>query len=198
MPQANAPDFKLTATFEEVLARLSDVAQSWMCYWRSLALPGGSPGGPSSGLPRRDQLDPSALLRILPHMSITERETPDTLWLRLVGSGIVARMGTDTTGKNILDVHIQTERQVLRAHLNYVLDRPCGQIVRLVDTHTSGQRLAVDVCRLPMADATGAPRYIVATADSPFLWSVRPQSPVETDVQETVFFALPGEDPDPA
>ncbi|MCB9959620.1 MAG: PAS domain-containing protein [Rhodospirillaceae bacterium] len=190
MPQASGADFKLTATFDEALAGVSDTARAWMSYWRSLAPPG--------VLPRRDQLDPSALLRILPSMSITERENSDTLWLRLVGSGIVARMGTDTTGKNILEVHIQTQRQVLRAHLNFVLDRPCGQIVRLVDTDTSGQRLAIDLCRLPMADRDGAPRFIVGTADSPFLWSVRPQSPVETDVQETVFFALPGTVPDPA
>ena len=190
MPQASGTDLKVTATFEDALARASEGARIWMQHWRSLAPPG--------TLPRRSHLDPSAVVRILKNMSITEREDPDTLWLRLVGSGIVERIGADTTGKNILDVHIQTQRQVLRDHLNFLLDRPCGQLLLLVDTYTSGHRLAVNLCRMPMADATGAARYIVGAADSPFLWSLRPEHPVETVVQGSMFFALPGIEPDDA
>ena len=83
MPQASGTDLRVTATFEEALARASEGARIWMEHWRSLASAG--------TLPRRSHLDPSAVVRILKNMSITEREDPDTLWLRLVGSGIVER-----------------------------------------------------------------------------------------------------------
>ena len=76
MPQASGTDLRVTATFEEALARASEGARIWMEHWRSLASAG--------TLPRRSHLDPSAVVRILKNMSITEREDPDTLWLRLV------------------------------------------------------------------------------------------------------------------
>ena len=190
MPRSESDGLAPTASFEAALGQASTLGRIWMEHWRSLA--------PAGTLPRRDQLDPTGIPRLLGDMSIMERERPDLIHLRLVGTGIVDRIGFDPTGKNIFDVHNYRKHEDVSAHLNFVLDRPCGQIVTLTDTYSSGRKLTVDICRLPMADRDGVPRYIVAVARSRFfsaLEFIHSEPQIMAEVMDTTFFSLPGGGP---
>ncbi|MCB9959621.1 MAG: PAS domain-containing protein [Rhodospirillaceae bacterium] len=190
MARSGSTELATTATFEAALDRASTLGRIWMEHWRSLA--------PTGALPRRDQLDPTGIPQLLGDMSIMERESPDMIHLRLVGTGIVDRIGFDPTGKNIFDVHNYKKGEEVSAHLNFVLDEPCGQIVTLTDTYSSGRKFTVDICRLPMADRAGVPRYIVAVARSRFfsaLEFVQSEPQILAEVMDTTFFTLPSAEP---
>ena len=60
-------------------------------YWRDLAAP--------PDLPRRTDIDPLALVRMLPHLQLIDLgETPDDLYYRLAGAVIVGVFGFEPRG----------------------------------------------------------------------------------------------------
>ena len=188
MPMAEDPP-TISATlsgFDVVFDTVSETSRGLMGYWRSLAGPG--------RLPRKSDLDPAAIVPLLPHVTLLEHLGPDHFGIRLIGTAIVDRIGFDPTGRNIADFVIYDHPHRIVDQLNRIVDLPCGHSLLAHDAYPSGRRMTVDVCRLPMVDATGAPRFIVAVArnrpanDLRFV-SSEPQ--VRAEIERSVFFHLP-------
>ena len=174
-------------SFSEALAVAPPHGVRLMAYWQSLIPDGG-------GLPRRDALDPAKIVDILPNFALMERTDPATILVRLIGTASVNRIGFDPTGRNILDIHVYSNRERLRRQLSLLLDRPCGQIIAVRQTYTSGRDLDLDICRLPLADRSGEPRFIALVAcmrDYHRLEFQRARPEIRSDMLESTFFDLP-------
>jgi hypothetical protein len=127
--------------------------------WRSIATAGAGDGP----VPPKRGFDPVAMPpRLLPNIAIYERRAPDDFLIRLMGTSLVERIGIEGTGRNVLEFVAAPHVERMAAFFNTLLDRPCAGRSVVQDRFASGRVALVDILRLPLADADGIPRYIVA------------------------------------
>ena len=62
-------------------------------------------------LPGRAEIDPAALVAVLPWVSIVELRDPNTMIYRLSGTALRDIMGIEATGRNMLDLVPATSRR---------------------------------------------------------------------------------------
>lgn len=85
-------------------------------YWASLRR--------GSSLPARAHLDPGAIKRHLPHVSLTEvRREPGRYRLRLAGTGLYGVYGREITGKALEDVYAPEAAAYWRQQLDQVVEK---------------------------------------------------------------------------
>jgi hypothetical protein len=123
-------------------------------YWSSIR---------AGGLvPHRKDFDPMAIVRQLPIVSLIERQAP-MLWpIRLVGTEIVNRSG-ELTGRNFLDLVTLEQRAEQDRRLADLLEQPCGSISLRTNVRRVGTSYLVRTVTLPLRDADGRVRMLIAT-----------------------------------
>lgn len=116
-------------------------------------------------LPRKADIDPSAIPKLLPGLVIYERVERSHFRIRLMGTDVVSRIGRDFTGANVLDLTNYAQRDRLGALLNRLLDeRLCHHSI-VVDRFLSGREARVEIVRLPLLDASGDPRFLITCTE---------------------------------
>lgn len=182
------PSMPLTATLLETNRRFMD-------YWLG-KLEGGR-------MPRKAEIDPTEIPRLLPDLVVYERLASDNFRIRLAGTAVVRRLGMDPTHCNVLDLLAKKSRMPARAALNRVLDKSCIHVSRVRDHYPSGREAIVEVLRLPLRADDDEVRFIIsstAETSEDVLWSSPQEHPVLlAELVDQAFFTWkPGPDGRPA
>ena len=131
-------------------------------------------------LPARGEIDPAALVAVLPYMSIVELHDPDTMIYRLSGTALRDIMGIEATGLNMLDLAPSAGRRQ-RAYRNWVAaTRPCATVYEMNLTYSSGAVYVHEGISLPVASprADGPALLLRAFAPIPgMIWYNRAEMP---------------------
>ncbi len=131
-------------------------------------------------LPGRAEIDPAALVAVLPWVSIVELRDPDAMIYRLSGTALRDIMGFEATGRNMLDLVPAASRRQ-RAYRNWVAaTRPCATAYEMNLIYSSGALYAHEGVSLPMTPARpGAPMLLLrAFAPIPgMIWYNRAEMP---------------------
>lgn len=185
MPMSSKP---FTATLLETNRRFMD-------YWL----------GKLEGerMPRKGEIDPTEIPRLLPDLVVYERLASDNFRIRLAGTAVVRRLSMDPTHCNVLDLLAKSSRMPARNALNRVLDEPCVHVSRVRDHYPSGREAIVEVLRLPLRADDDEVRFIIsstAETSEDVLWSSPQEQPVLlADLVDQAFFTWkPGPDGQPA
>ncbi len=129
-------------------------ARQFFEYWDSL---------PKTGfVPDRSDFNPPAIHRLMPSISLLEIVAPDRVELRLVGTDLVERMGTDPTGKNYLDSIAPDARPSYLEMLGHQVNHPCGRQSILRTREASGILSSVEVLSLPMSHRLSGHSLVVS------------------------------------
>lgn len=122
-----------------------------------------------SGIPAASDFDPAAARSWLADITIFNVNSPDDIRHRLVGTGIVGRLGYDATGKNLLDFIDPSYRRQCSRDMHEVAWRPCGWQVRYLTHYPSGRIAHIQSLYLPLRGPAGKPPRIVSvhTPESP-------------------------------
>lgn len=132
----------------------SEGARQFFVYWDSL---------PKTGfVPDRADFNPAAIYRLMPTMTILEIMSPDRIEMRLVGTDLVRRMGTDPTGKNYLDSIAPDARQFYLEMLDRQISHPCGRQTILRTHEATGILARVEALSLPMTHRLSGHPLIVS------------------------------------
>ena len=131
-------------------------------------------------LPLRSEIDPAALVAILPYVSIVEVRDPDTMVYRLCGTALRDIMGIEATGLNMLDL-APPEGRRQRAYRNWVAaTRPCATAYELNLTYSSGAIYAHEGVSLPVAPPEPGMPALLLRAFAPIpgvIWYNRREMP---------------------
>lgn len=129
-----------------------------------------------NGLPPKSAVSPFALKTLLPHLVLYERRSPTDFNIRLMGTDVVARIGMEGTGRNVLDLMAGASRDHAKAALDRVLDTPAVHLSMVEDVYSSGRSSLVLVFRAPMADGDGRARFILSVTEEVLPVAYREQS----------------------
>lgn len=110
--------------------------------------------------PRRADLDMRRLSAFLPDISIMERVAPGKLIYRLLGTGVVERLGADLTGHNFMDYIRNVDGEAIDAGMTGVIEQPCGTLLLYENVYASGKRSRVETLAMPLDSGTGKPPYL--------------------------------------
>lgn len=139
---------------DEIAARLGPIAFELLTAWLQL---------PRERLvPDRRGFDPMAIVRLLPVISIIEREREEAWRFRLVGTEIERRWGRVMTGTDCFDGVSPPAVAVMRRELKRVVEWPCGSWSRRRVELRSGRAAAIETLRLPMRGNDGAVNQILS------------------------------------
>ena len=131
-------------------------------------------------LPRRNEIDPAALVGALPYISIVEVRDPDTMIYRLCGTALRDIMGLEATGRNMLDL-APAEGRRARAYRNWIAaTRPCGTAYEMNLTYPSGAVYAHEGVSLPVAPSKPGAPVLLLRAFAPIpgkIWYNRAETP---------------------
>lgn len=115
-------------------------------YWRSKCRDG--------HLPSRNDIDPTEVPRILPHVSLVERECgTGRMRYRLLGSALVDSLGLDATGQYLDEVFPEFDTSASKAYREQVFDmgKPSHRIGR-PSVRFAKDFVGVERLYLPLAD----------------------------------------------
>ncbi|MCJ9428671.1 PAS domain-containing protein [Kordiimonas marina] len=112
-------------------------------------------------VPSRQQFNPMEVPKLLPFMFMVERQAPEELMIRLVGTALDGLTGSPATGSNVLDRYGAQEREAHLATYDNLFSLPCGawqdRLLKVGDDPCYHTRTIL----LPFADRQGAPRYVI-------------------------------------
>jgi hypothetical protein len=113
-------------------------------------------------MPRRSDLDPATLKPILPYMNILEVRARDQLIYRLAGTAIRDMIGTELTGRNLLDLTGPNDRRVRSWRCWNAATRPCGCHYNINLAYPGGATNLHEGLLLPIEpDRPGAPPLLL-------------------------------------
>jgi hypothetical protein len=138
----------------EIAERLGPIAHELLAFWSALPR--------ESFVPDRGSFDPMAIIRILPVISLIEREGGDEWRFRLVGTEIERRWGRRLTGRNCLEGLSPEAASVMRRELKCVVEQPCGSWSQRRVELFSGRVVAIETLRLPLRAQCGAVSQILS------------------------------------
>ena len=136
-------------------------------YWNALRPPG--------GLPRRAQVDPGAILPLLPSLYILGVADTGVI-VRLAGTALRQLYGLEMTGRNMLDVVAPEQRAARLWRTRHAADHPCGMYLLRSHRYASGAIDNVESIFLPLivegpADGLQAQQFIgIAASKSDRRW----------------------------
>jgi hypothetical protein len=138
----------------EIAERLGPIARELLTAWTEL---------PRKGcVPDRSSFDPMTIARILPVISVIEREGEDKWRFRLVGTEIERRWGRVITGENCFDGVSPSAADVMRLELKCIVEWPCGShSLRRIELQ-SGRVMTIETLRLPLRAADCCVRQILS------------------------------------
>jgi len=131
------------------------VTQDFYAYWQSLALRRG-------GVPWKEDLDPTEIVRLLPHIFIVEKLS-DTgrFFFRLSGTGIRDIMGFENTNHSIDELLEGEDLESVTEMFDQVLSQ--AVCIRSIEglTYSDRSYLRVEIIRLPLCRNGAEPRLVV-------------------------------------
>jgi hypothetical protein len=138
----------------EIAERFGPVARELLTAWSQL---------PRQGVvPDRKSFDPMAIARILPVISVIEREGVDKWRYRLVGTEIERRWGRAITGADCLKGVSAQAAAVMCRELRGVVEWPCGSWSRRRIQLLSGRVVPIETLRLPLRVKDGTISQILS------------------------------------
>jgi hypothetical protein len=139
---------------EPITERLGPVARELFALWWRL---------PRQGLvPERRNFDPMTAVRILPVISVIEREGPDAWRFRIVGTEIERRWGQVFTGCDCLANVSAQAASVMQREFRTVLEFPCGSRSLRRVRFGSGRTSVIETLRLPLRGKDGTNSQILS------------------------------------
>jgi hypothetical protein len=116
-------------------------------------------------MPGAEDVDPRALVELLPYIRYMSWEDEKTLMVRIYGSALVEGTGIDFTGHSIFGSAEHAQAALDRARLRALHIQPCG-ILMVRDVYDkAGQAYPCEFMTLPIApDGDGKPRIIGTVA----------------------------------
>lgn len=161
-------------------------------YWCSLPR--------MDGMPDASDFDPLAIMDCLPDMVVVSVNSPTDIHHRLVGTGLVNRLGYDATGVNLLDLISPDNRMQASRDMHEVVCRPCVAQARFSSHYISGRIAHVQSIYLPLRAPAGQPPRIVSvhTAEEPTSYDRPVEKPlfanhVDRIVWIDVGYGVPGQ-----
>jgi hypothetical protein len=119
------------------------------------------------GVPYRQSLDPMAIARILPVITLLHRVSDGEWRFRLVGTEVDRRWGRPLTGLSCIEIASPEVVPIIRREFGEVVRQPCGSwSVRRVE-FASGRRATIETLRLPLRDKDGSVSLILGTSGEP-------------------------------
>lgn len=129
----------------------------------------------SREMPGAEDVDPRALVELLPYIRYMSWEDEKTLIVRIYGSALVEGTGLDFTGHSIFGTAEHAQAAVDRARLHALHIQPCG-ILMVRDVYDkAGRAYPCEFMTLPIApDGDGKARIIgtVAPCEQVAEWAV--------------------------
>jgi len=111
-------------------------------YWAGLCPPG--------TLPRRSQVDPGAILPLLPYLYILG-VADDGVTIRLAGTALRQLYGLEMTGRDMLDLVPPEHRAARRWRVACAARHPCGMSYIRTHRYPSGATDDLETIFLPLA-----------------------------------------------
>ncbi|WP_254055028.1 PAS domain-containing protein [Kiloniella sp. EL199] len=112
-------------------------------YWRGLERK------ENSVLPNRSSFRPEDIPSLLPNIIVYELISRENIQIRLQGTAIDERFGQNLTGRNYLD-YVADERRSTASDAFWLMAlQPCGVVVVLEHTLSSGRLTAVEAVGFP-------------------------------------------------
>ncbi|MEQ8267483.1 MAG: PAS domain-containing protein [Parvibaculum sp.] len=141
-------------------------------YWSSLPR--------LEGMPDASDFDPLAIIGCLPDMVVVSVNSPTDIHHRLVGTGLVNRLGYDATGVNLLDLISEDNRVQCSRDMHEVVCRPCVSQARFSSHYISGRIAHVQSIYLPLRGPLGKPPRIVSlhTPEEPTRYDAPMEKPL--------------------
>ena len=123
-------------------------------YWESL---------PKKGLvPDRSAFDPLKIARLMPQVIMVEYDHNDDPHFRLVGTGIVDRLGFDPSQKSYLKYLDERLVDVFWIVSQAVLATPCGGYFQIKAESPTGYVFDLELLDLPMSNERSGTQIILA------------------------------------
>ena len=69
-------------------------------------------------IPLKSALRPSAIMHLLPFISITEQVAPRHMLIRLTGTAVDSTFATNLTGKNVFDYYLERDKKLIEEFYN--------------------------------------------------------------------------------
>ena len=133
----------------------SRVSREFYAYWLGLVQHRG-------GIPRRSDLDPADFIHLLPFVFIVEKiRNTGRFFFRLSGTGIRDIMAFENTNHFLDELLHGEDLETVAAIFEQVLrERVCIRSIEGL-AYSDRSYLRVEILRLPLVDADGAPRLVV-------------------------------------
>lgn len=123
-------------------------------YWDSL---------PKDGLvPDRSAFDPLSIARLMPQVIMVEYDHNNDAHFRLVGTGIVERLGFDPSQKSYLSYLDENVTEAFWIISQTVLATPCGGYFRVKAQSPTGYVFDLELLDLPMSNGRSGTQIILA------------------------------------
>ncbi len=90
--------------------------------------------------------------------------TDEGAMVRFHGTALAERWGRDFTGHEIHDRRTPEFKQHSLMNMRHVVDRPCGYVVRLAFSTSTGRMLQSELIQLPLSVKPGRPPRLVCHA----------------------------------
>lgn len=115
-----------------------------------------------SGLPRRRDIDPTEIPRLLPHLQLVDRVEPDHRFrYRLCGTAIAEAYGRELTGHLVEEVIPEQRRAIALQHYRLALEEARPIFARTQYLSRMGAELIASRLILPLADDAGEPHMLL-------------------------------------
>ncbi len=101
-------------------------------------------------LPRRADFHLADIKPLLPRLLLLEVRSPSEVVFRLAGTMVRARVGTELTGRNFIDLALPHERAERSRLLMAEVSQPCGAVMVYPLAYPSGYEAPVEVVSVPV------------------------------------------------
>lgn len=165
-------------------------------FWRQEAARAGQP------MPRKSDFTIKRLKPFLATYYVAEW-TGDDLVNRLVGSELDRQLGETLTGCSFLARYSGDQRSYFETFWPLVLQQPCGVISARTRHRGDGNAQRIEGVALPLADASGTPRFLCGVGAVSNLFEARAATGIASVTIDYVRFldlgaGTPADPPDPA
>lgn len=125
-------------------------------YWNGLRA-----GRPA---PRRAEIEPGDIRRVLPYVFILERKDRDTWRFRLAGTGLCSTYGMEFRGHNLLSMWSGECAENLKAALDDVTVNATISVVEYTAATNDGREATFEMILLPLAHEDGSMSRVLGAA----------------------------------
>jgi hypothetical protein len=152
-------------------------------------------------LPMAAEVDPIKMVKLLPEVAIFDVFSRDNITYRLAGTGVSGRLGSDPTGKNLIELTDPPTREFVADLFEKISSQPVGAIVHYHNTYSVGTLAPVHSFLLPVSGGDASnPRVISlhARASATAYAAAQEATVIGTSVEETIWIDIGAGAPDDA